>query len=302
MKNLLYFIVITLILGCAQFVPPTGGPTDQTAPKLLASSPITKTKNFKGKIIEMTFDEYIDITALKQELIIIPDPNSLYTIKQKDKNIKLVFDKHFADSTTYTLNFRNGIKDLSERNPTKNLKIVFSTGSEIDSLTLKGTVIDLQTKLPVLDALVGLYKKDTLAINKKKPDYFIKTDSAGKYEFENIKPSKYFLMAFTDRNQNLIYDQKNENIGFKKDTIDLKGDVNVDTLEVYSANYTKNRIKKTISRPDEFVLQLDKPVKEAKAILNDSVLVYNSDKLNLNIFKLGKPAVDTSLAEIILMD
>ena len=302
MRNIIIFFISYMFYGCAQFVPPTGGPTDKAAPKLLSSDPVSKTKNFKGKTINMEFDEYIDITALKQELLIIPDPNSLYVIKQKDKNVKLIFDKDFADSTTYTFNFRNGIKDLSERNPSKNLKIVFSTGPEIDSLKLTGTIIDLQNKQPVLDALVGLYKKDTIPFGKKKPDYFIKTDSSGKYEFENIKADKYFLIAFTDKNQNLLYDQKNENIAFKKDSIVLNQNKTLDTLETYSANFTKNKIKKSISRESEFVLQLDKPIKSASINIQDSTLVYNYDKLNINIFKLSSPKADTTLTKIILTD
>jgi uncharacterized protein (DUF2141 family) len=302
MKYIPIILSLLTIFGCAQFVPPTGGPTDKTAPKLLSSDPVSKTKNFKGRTISLEFNEYVDITALKQELLIVPDPNSLYSIKQKDKNIILVFDKNFADSTTYTLNFRNAIKDLSERNPTKNLKLVFSTGSEIDSLKLNGTIIDLHTKQPVLDALVGLYKQDTVPLNKKKPNYFIKTDSSGKYEFENIKADKYFLMAFTDKNLNLIYDQKNENIGFIKDSINLNQNIVIDTLEIYPANYTKNRIKKNISRETEFIIQLDKPIKDAKINLNDSSLVYSFDKLNLNIFKLSPTKTDTTKAQLILTD
>lgn len=302
MKYIPIILSLLTIFGCAQFVPPTGGPIDKTAPKLLSSDPVSKTKNFKGRTISLEFNEYVDITALKQELLIVPDPNSLYTIKQKDKNIILVFDKNFADSTTYTLNFRNAIKDLSERNPAKNLKLVFSTGPEIDSLKLTGTIRDLHTKQPVLDALVGLYSADTVPLNKKKPNYFIKTDSSGKYEFENIKADKYFLMTFTDKNLNLIYDQKNENVGFIKDSINLNKNIVIDTLEIYPANYTKNRIKKNISRENEFVIQLDKPIKDAKINLNDSNLVYSFDKLNLNIFKLSATKTDTTKAQLILTD
>ncbi|MDP1814886.1 MAG: Ig-like domain-containing protein [Leadbetterella sp.] len=302
MKYILYCTCIFLMFGCAQFVPPTGGPTDKAAPKLLNSNPSNKTKNFHGNTISMDFDEYIDITTLKQELIIVPDPNILYLIKQKDKNVKLVFEKQFPDSTTFTLNYRNGIKDLSERNPSKNLKIVFSTGPEIDSLTLNGIIIDLHTKLPVLDALVGLYKKDTLPLNKKKPDYFMKTDSSGKYLFENIKADKYFIMSFTDKNQNLIFDQKNENIGFIKDTVIVSKNTVIDTLEIYPANYTKNKIKKNISRENEYIIQLDKPTKSATISLDDSSIVTNYDKLNLNFFKIKQPANDTLLAKIILVD
>lgn len=302
MRYFIYCTCIFLIFGCAQFVPPTGGPTDKTAPKLLNSIPSNKTKNFQGNTISMDFDEYIDITALKQELIIVPDPNILYLIKLKDKNVKLVFEKQFPDSTTFTLNFRNGIKDLSERNPSKNLKIVFSTGPEIDSLTLNGTIMDLHTKLPILDALVGLYKKDTLPLSKKKPDYFMKTDSSGKFLFENIKADRYFVMSFTDKNQNLIFDQKNENIGFIKDTVIVNKNTVIDTLEIYPANYTKNKIKKNISRENEFIIQLDKPTKSATISLDDSSIVSNYDKLNLNFFKLKQTKKDTLLANIILID
>jgi uncharacterized protein (DUF2141 family) len=302
MKYLLYCVSVFITLSCAQFVPPTGGPTDKTPPNLLVSTPANKTKNFDGNVISMDFDEYVDITALKQELVIIPDPNVLYVVKQKEKNVKLVFEKKLEDSTTYTFNFRNGIKDLSERNPTKNLKIVFSTGTEIDSLTLKGTIIDLHTKVPVLDATIGLYRSDTLPLSKKRPNYFMKTDSAGKFEFQNIKADKYFIMAFTDRNQNLIYDQKNENITFINDTLNLIKNTEIDTLEMYPANFTKNRIKKNISRESEFVMQLEKAIKEAKVVVNDSSIVYNYDKQNVSFFKLGKTKTDTLLTEIILKD
>jgi uncharacterized protein (DUF2141 family) len=149
---------------------------------------------------------------------------------------------------------------------------------------------------------VGLYKKDTLPLNKKKPNYFMKTDSSGKYQFENIKADKYFVMSFTDKNQNLIFDQKNENIGFIKDTVIVNKNTVIDTLEIYPANYTKNKIKKNISRENEFIIQLDKPTKSANISLDDSSIVTNYDKLNLNFFKIKQPANDTLLAKIILVD
>lgn len=263
MNKALYFFLIILTFGCAQFVPPTGGPTDKKAPELLVSEPANKTINFKGNSLSLTFNEYVDISTLKQDLIIIPDPKSLYTAKLKDKTVKLVFDEKFADSTTYTFNFRNGIKDLNEKNPATNLKIVVSTGPKIDSLNIKGKVKDLHTKIPILEATVGLYKADTLPWNRKKPDYFIKTDSSGLFTFENIKNGKYFILAFTDRNNNLIYDQKNESVAFIRDSINLTKNIELDTMELFTANYFKNKIKKVISRETEFVIQLDKNFKEA---------------------------------------
>ncbi|MCP9766362.1 hypothetical protein EGI22_00480 [Lacihabitans sp. LS3-19] len=302
MKKYIFIINLVFLFGCAQFVPPTGGPKDLTPPKLALSIPENKTINFKGNTITLEFDEYVDITALRQELIITPDPKSLYNVKQKDKNIKLIFDKPFEDSTTYTFNFRNGIKDLNEKNPAKNLKIVLSTGPQIDSLSLKGNIIDLHTKKPILDALVGLYKSDTLPLSKKKPDYFIKTDTLGNFQFENIKNNKYFVMAFYDKNQNLIFDQKNENIGFLKDSIILNQNITLDTIQIYPANYTKNKIKKIISRETEFIIQLDKTAKKVELELKDPFLVTYYDKSNINIFKLDQLNSDTLTTTIITQD
>lgn len=116
MKILSSFIVLGFIsIGCAQFVPPTGGPRDITPPKLLTSIPENKSTNFDDKNLELTFDEYIDITSLKQELIITPEPKAFYNVKLKDKTVKLAFEEKLDSNTTYTFNFRNGIKDLNEK-------------------------------------------------------------------------------------------------------------------------------------------------------------------------------------------
>ena len=105
------------------------------------------------------------------------------------------FDKAFRDSTTYTINFRKGIKDLNERNESKNLKLVFSTGNNIDSLKIEGIIKGLLTNQPILEAHVALYKiQDSLDLKKTKPNYFTKSDSSGHYHFENIKSGKYPLV------------------------------------------------------------------------------------------------------------
>jgi hypothetical protein len=306
-KYYIYIISLLYILSsCAQFVPPTGGETDKIGPKLLSSFPENKTINYKGKTVELTFDEYVEIAALKQELVISPIVEGNFTVKQKDKTIKLNFEKPFKDSTTYTLNFRSGIKDLNERNPSKNLKLVFSTFSKIDSLSLNGKISDIQTKKYLNDITVGLYKQDTLPIQKKKPDYFIKTDSSGNYLFENIKDGKYFLFAFSDKNLNLIYDQKNETTGFYPDTINLNKNTTLPDVEVYFANRLKNKIKKTISRENEFIIQFDKPTRKTDIIFeSDSLMTQLSTKHSeneLKIFKMRQPSKDTLLTTIILTD
>ncbi|CAH0996905.1 hypothetical protein EMA8858_03040 [Emticicia aquatica] len=270
-NNGLILIIILVMCGCAQFVPPTGGKKDEVQPKLINSNPKAGQKNFKEKSISLTFDELIDVTSLRQELLIIPDIEGTYDIKAKSNTVILKFDKAFKDSTTYTLNFRKGIKDVNERNEAKNLKVVFSTGNTIDSLKINGNVKSLLTNQPILEANIALYKlQDSIDLKKTKPDYFIKTDSSGNYQFENLKSGKYKIYGFLDKNSNLKYDTKTESIGFRNDTLNLiKNLTNIDLL-IANANNEKPKNQKGLARAEDYTVLYDKNIKSYEVSFNNS--------------------------------
>ena len=270
-KNLTLIITYSILFGCAQFVPPTGGKQDIIAPKLIKSIPPNEQKNYKGKTFELFFDELIDATSLRQELLIVPEPEGTYDIKQKSNEVILKFDKPFKDSTTYTFNFREGIKDLNERNESQNLKIVFSTGTQIDSLKIEGNVKSLFTNQPVLEANVAIYKiQDSLDLKKTKPNYFTKTDSSGNFKFENIKAANYRIYAFTDKNNNLKYDSKTEAIAFSKDTLKLYENISNVNLSLYNANNEKPKNQKTLQRAEDFTVLYDKNIKSFEVKFEDT--------------------------------
>jgi len=265
-SNIVNSIVIitafNLLISCAQFVPPTGGKKDEVKPQLISSIPISEQKNFKEKTISLEFDELVDITNLRQELLIIPEAEGTFDIKAKSNKVILKFDKDFKDSTTYTLNFRKGIKDLNERNESRNLKLVFSTGNNIDSLKIDGNIKGLLTNQPILDAHVALYKlQDSLDLKKTKPNYFTKSDSSGNYQFENIKSGKYRIYTFMDKNSNLKYDTKTEEIGFRNDTIDLIKNLNNINLLIANANNEKPKNQKILAKAEDYTILFDKNIK-----------------------------------------
>lgn len=305
--KLIYALLTSFIaLSCAQIVQPTGGQNDKTPPELVSSFPENKTRNYKGQEFKLTFNELIDASAIHNELFIVPDPGSPYESKVKNNTVTVKFDKPLAENTTYTLNFRNSIKDLTERNPARNLKLVISTGNELDSLMLTGTVTDLITKEPKLDVVVGLYPADTLPFAKKKPLYFVKTDSAGKYALENVKNNKYFLLAFSDKNNNLRFDQKEEYLGFLPDSLNLQSNTTLPDMEVYRADHSRNKLKRAISRENEYTLQLDKVALKANVTydnLNDTTaLSYHLAGNQLHFYKLKESITDTVNAVILLKD
>ncbi|UTA68203.1 Ig-like domain-containing domain [Emticicia sp. 21SJ11W-3] len=277
------------ILGCAQFVPPTGGKKDETPPKLIKSLPSDKQTNFKGNQIELYFDELIDVTSLRQELVIVPEQEGYYNIKPKSNSVVLKFDKPFKDSTTYTLNFKKGIKDLNERNEARNLKIAFSTGAKIDSLEVQGNVKNLFTNQPILDAQVSLYQvQDSLNLRKTKPNYFTKTDSSGNFKFENLKKGRYRLYAFNDKNSNLRYDTKSEMIAFVKDTIRLDSNIANINMALYMANNEKPKNQKTLQRAEDFTIIYDKGIKSYKVSFVNPAdsLPYSAKRNELKFYNI----------------
>lgn len=306
MKLTCFLLISFIVLSCAQIVQPTGGQNDKTPPELVSSFPENKTRNFKSQEFKLTFNELIDASAINSELFIVPDPGTPYETKVKNNTVTLKFDKPLAENTTYTLNFRNSIKDLTEKNPARNLKLVISTGDQLDSLQLTGTVVDLFTKEPKLDVTVGLYPADTLPFAKKKPLYFVKTDSSGKYALENLKGNKYFLLAFTDKNNNLRFDQKEEYLGFLADSLHLQSNINLPDIEVYPSDRSRNRIKRAISRENDFTLQLDKKALKAgityENLADTTALSYHLAGNNLSFYKLKESITDTVNTVILLQD
>ena len=124
--NFLAGILIAIIVGCASVSSPTGGIKDEIPPELLSAKPKDQSVNFKGKEITLFFSEWMKVEQLNQELIITPRTNIEYEHNLKKQEFTLTFDKPLDDSTTYTLNFRKALKDITEGNLWENPRISFA--------------------------------------------------------------------------------------------------------------------------------------------------------------------------------
>ena len=211
-----------LLSRCAQVAQPPGGKKDTLAPILTRSVPINRATNFAGQTIVLEFNEYIKAENLQQKLLITPQDSNTFILKELPTALRLNFNKPFKPNTTYTLSFADAIRDVTERNVAKNPKIVFSTGSFIDSLGTNGVVTDAETRKPILGFAVGLFEPtDTLPINRKRPTYFARTDSNGVYTIENIKAGRYTVFGFQDADLNLVNNQPGERVAFADSVLNL---------------------------------------------------------------------------------
>ncbi len=230
MKYFFFFIFLIVLAACANVAMPTGGPRDKTPPELVSSIPSNNEKNFNGNIIELTFSEDIKIKDPKEEILIIPSigKKTLFTVKKK----KLVIDPELEliPNTTYSINFREGVQDLTEGNPADNLHLAFSTGPTIDSLSVGGNVKEMFSEKKPTKITIALYQSDTFDIFKHTPIYFTKSDKDANFTISNLKASNYHIYAFEDKNKNLKVDSKTEKYGFLSASINL--DISKDSIEV----------------------------------------------------------------------
>ena len=74
-NSLRFFIGVLLLVvlySCANIASPNGGPYDEAPPKFVSSTPLPGQINYKGKKVEIIFDELIQIDKPTENVIITP--------------------------------------------------------------------------------------------------------------------------------------------------------------------------------------------------------------------------------------
>jgi uncharacterized protein (DUF2141 family) len=238
---ILAFLIGAIFINCANRGTPSGGPKDETPPVIMSSDPENYSTNFSGKEIEVTFDEYIKIKDLSKQLIISPPMKTqpeVTPLGGASKKITIKIYDTLPPNTTYAFNFGNSITDNNEGNPYPYYRYVFSTGDYIDSLSVKGTIVDAVKSEPETFVNVALYEVDSTftdsIIFKEVPKYITNTlDSLTTFSIDNVKAGKYLLIALKDNNGDNKFQQKTDQIAFHKTFIDLPTD-SIFTLKLFS--------------------------------------------------------------------
>ena len=242
LSNFILLVFIGLVIvNCANKGTPEGGPKDETPPKIVDENPKNLTTNFKGKVIKIYFDEYVKLKNIQKQLIMSPPMTTQPEITPLGTASKYITIKIFdtlQPNTTYAFNFGNSIVDNNEGNPYPYYRYVFSTGSYIDSLSVKGTIVDALKRTPETFVNVALYEVDSTftdsIVYKKTPKYITNTlDSLTTFSVENVKAGKYMLMALKDANSDNKFQQKTDQIAFYKSFITVPTDTTY-TLKLFS--------------------------------------------------------------------
>ena len=224
MKRLIPILLLVIAMLPALLAPscanttqaPTGGPKDTIPPLIVDIKPLPGAVNFpleKGRIV-FTFNEYVNLKN-PASVYLSPPQSKRPQAKISGKNLVVSFEEELSPGTTYTLNLNDAIADNNEGNLFPGFTFVFSTGENIDSMFITGTVLDCSTLDPVKGATVMLYKDASdSAVFLKRPVAAAKTDDWGFFVIPFIQDTLYRLYAVQDAGGDNLYSPDADRIAF----------------------------------------------------------------------------------------
>ncbi|MDH3652164.1 MAG: Ig-like domain-containing protein [Saprospiraceae bacterium] len=221
-------VLICFCLSCASVANLPGGPKDETPPAI-DEEKTTKNyqTNFTDREIIVTVDEWIKLDDPINRVLISPPLEKRADIKLKGKSVIVTFDEEevLREDATYTINFGEAILDITEGNAMKNYAFVFSTGDKIDSLSIRGTLLDAFTDEPIEEATVMVYEttEDSIVF-KEKPFYATRSAEDGSFTINNMKGGAFKIVAVKDENLNYLYDPTSETIAFLSNQLTVGSD------------------------------------------------------------------------------
>lgn len=268
---LLFLMLLASTYRCANIREPMGGPIDSIPPVLLDEQPPNLSTNFSAKKVVLTFDEFIRINNVSREISISPDMEAFPQFKVKRKQLEIEFPDSLAENTTYLINFGRAIADNNEGNPLLDYTYVFSTGDNIDSLSISGTVINAQTNEPEpLISVILIPTSQDSTFGKRKANIFSTTDSLGNFKLNYLRSDDYRIYALKEQNNDRIYNSPEEWIGFLPDSISLNSDTS--NIILWTSKETPENFRildRKIEPKGSISLRFNLPLEDPKIKITD---------------------------------
>lgn len=263
--------------GCANMIPPSGGPRDTIPPILVKATPVDSSLNFKGNRITLTFNEEVDVKDLNT-IIYSPTLESTPGVSAKGRTITVRFRDTLQPRTTYIINFGKAIVDFTEGNAVKNFGYVFSTGSYLDSLEISGRVLLAENAGVDTTMIVVLHRdlRDSSVYNKT-PPYVTRLNKDGSFRFHNLPKDTFAVYAIGGAEMSKRYQSISTQLFAFKNTPVVP---NADSVLLYAYKEPNpNANQSSVSLPSKIPqndrrLRLNSPAAGGQDLLNDYVLGF----------------------------
>jgi hypothetical protein len=191
-------------LGCASIAPPPGGPDDRSDPFLVSVSPdsLRTLVDFDAEV-ELRFNEVVAEGASPnfglgtgdlERLILLSPSNEVPRVSWKRDRITVRAREGWQPNRVYRIELLPGIADLRGNRSERGTVVTFTTGAPLPSATLRGLVVDWNTRRPQRQALVeAVLQTDSLV-------YRGLTDSVGRFALGPLPRGEYLVYGVIDQN------------------------------------------------------------------------------------------------------
>jgi hypothetical protein len=199
-------------VSCARIEPPPGGPPDVMPPQLLAIKPdsFARIPNFKGEV-EFQFDQVVSEgsspnqgtgTGDLEKLVILSPTTRVPDVTWRRSRITVKPAEGWRANTVYRVELLPGVTDLRRNQMKRGAVLTFTTGAELPTTTIEGTVVDWSSSRPAPAALVeALLVKDSLP-------YRGLADSSGRFSLGPLPSGEYLVRGVLDQNHNNLPDPR----------------------------------------------------------------------------------------------
>lgn len=259
-KSITCLIMAVVLHSCASQMAPSGGEKDVIPPAVVRTTPANLSTHFAAEKINITFDEFIQLGDFNSQVFFSPALNQRPHFKVHGKTLTITLQDTLLPKTTYTVNFGNAVKDITEGNIMVNYQYVFSTGDYIDSMRIQGLVRGAADGQPKDQVLAMLYSdlSDSAVINKR-PSYYAHSDKSGQFSISHVKEGNYKLIALHDKNADLKF-SPGDDIAFMDTAINIVDSTGFYTLTLFSPVVEQQKVlSASSSQPGRITVALARP-------------------------------------------
>ncbi len=211
-------LTVGLVLGCARIQPPPGEAPDADAPQVRVLSPAPGSRGVPGdQRFHLLFNEYVDRATVRSALSLNPRPEGELELDWRGRHLWIRPDKPLAAGRTWTLELGTGLRDLAGNHLPSPLRIPFSTGEELDTLSL-----ELRVEEAGHDGLTQVWLWPLADSPRRafgRAPWRSSPDEQGRVRFEGLPAGRWLALAVEDLDRNGWWDPRSERAGLPSRTL-----------------------------------------------------------------------------------
>ncbi len=298
-----------LLLGCANQLPPSGGPIDATTPIIILTYPENNARNFDDNKINLSFDRYVEERTVEESIFISPYIGIL-EFDWSGGEVEITFSEKLRRNTTYVVNIGTDVKDRfrNQMRMAKAYTLAFSTGPDIDRGGIEGLVFPRKESDQVAGVMIFAYQlnglnPDTLNPIKAKPDFITQTGKSGDFFLHYIPFGSYRIFAIRDEYRNLVYDRQTDEYGVPSSIINITAEdtLSINILMRLAKEDTTGPMlnKVTANNRNHIVAEFSEPLNSTSITLSSFIITDTLDRKPLEILTAyPSPSTPTSFVVV----